>query len=79
MQGDVYRTIIPLTEAATATVGPTVPAQDTPQDTHKYLSQNKIERLAKLTEFCSEPWSTKEMMNYMGLTRTSPTAGIKSM
>ena len=79
VQGDVYRTIIPLTEAATATVGPTVPAQDTPQDTHKYLSQNKIERLAKMTEFCSEPWSKKEMMNYMGLTRTSPTAGNKSM
>lgn len=64
VEGNVFRTIIPLTEAATATVGPTVPAQDT----HKHLSQNKIERLAKLTEFCSEPWSKKEMMNYMGLT-----------
>jgi ATP-dependent DNA helicase RecG len=61
-EADVFTTVIPLSEAATATVGPTT--QGTPQVAPQDLDQ----RLVKLTEFCSTPRSKREMMDYLGLT-----------
>lgn len=61
-EADVFTTVIPLSEAATATVGPTV--QTTPQVAVQDLEQ----KLEKLIEFCSIPRSRREMMDHMGLT-----------
>ena len=60
-EADVFTTVIPLSEAATAIVGPTT--QVTPQDTPQDLDQ----RLEELTEFCSMPRSKREMMDHIGL------------
>ena len=57
-EADIFTTIIPLSEAATDTVGPF--NRDTPQD----LDQ----RLAELIEFCGVPRSKREMLDYLGLT-----------
>ena len=61
--------MIPLSEAATATVGPTT--QDThqvaPQDTHQVAPQDLEQRLVELIEFCSMLHSKREMMDYIGL------------
>ena len=65
-EADVFTTVIPLSEAATATVGPTT--QDTHQDTHQVAPQDVDQRLVELTEFCSMPRSKREMMNYLGFT-----------
>lgn len=61
-EADVFTTVIPLSEAATATVGPTT------QDTHQVAPQDVDQRLVELTEFCSLPRSKREMMNYLGFT-----------
>ena len=69
-EADVFTTVIPLSDAATATVGPTT--QDThqvaPKDTHQVAPQDVEQRLVELTEFCSMPRSKREMMDYLGLT-----------
>lgn len=69
-EADVFTTVIPLSEAATATVGPTTqdPHQVAPQDTHQVAPQDVDQRLVELTEFCSMPRSKREMMDYIGLT-----------
>lgn len=69
-EADVFTTVIPLSEAATATVGPTTqdPHQVAPQDTHQVAPQDVDQRLVELTEFCSMPRSKREMMDYLGLT-----------
>ena len=68
-EADVFTTVIPLSEAATATVGPTT--QDThqvaPQDTHQVAPQDLEQRLVELIELCSMPHSKREMMDYIGL------------
>lgn len=61
-EADVFTTVIPLSEAATATVGPTT------QDPHQVAPQDVDQRLVELTEFCSMPRSKREMMDYIGLT-----------
>ena len=61
-EADVFTTVIPLSEAATATVGSST--QDTPQVTPQDLDQ----RLAELIEFCGIPRSKREIMDYLGLT-----------
>lgn len=69
-EGDVFRTVIPLSEAATATVGPasgfTGLGGDgvTPQVTPQVMGN----RMTALMEFCVEPRSKKEMMDYLELT-----------
>lgn len=73
-EGDVFRTVIPLSEAATATVGPVsgstglggdgVTIQVTPQVTPQVMDN----RMTALMEFCIEPRSKKEMMDYLELT-----------
>ena len=55
---DIFMTIIPLSEVATATVGPST------QDIHQDLNQ----RLAGLIEFCGVPRSKRKMMDYLGFT-----------
>ncbi len=68
-EADVFTTVIPLSEAATAIVGPTT--QVTPQDTHQVTPQDTPQdldqRLEELTEFCSMPRSKREMMDHIGL------------
>lgn len=74
-EGDVFRITIPLSEVATATVGPTFPTQDatqvTTQVTTQDATQDIVEKLAALINFCSEPRSKKEMMTYLGLVNTN--------
>ena len=70
-EADVFTTMIPLSEAATATVGPTIqitPPQVAPQDTHQVAPQDLDQRRTKLIEFCDMPRSKREMMDYLGLT-----------
>lgn len=63
LEGDVFRTIIPLTDAATATVGPLSNLQDNAKD-------NAV-NLAGLIEFCSIPRTKAEMMVYAKLINSS--------
>ena len=55
VEGDIFSTVIPLSEAATATVGPVTII--TPQDTLQ----------VRLLEFCSEPKIRQEMLDHLGL------------
>lgn len=68
-EGDVFRTVIPLSEAATATVGPAFGYTGIGGDgvTPQVATQVIAERMAALMEFCAEPRSKKEMMDYLGL------------
>lgn len=52
IEGDVFRTIIPLTTVAVEKVGPLDPPQVTPQ--------------VKILEFCKMPHSKSEIMEYCG-------------
>ena len=69
IEGDVFHTIIPLKDAATATVGPAstrnteVTTQVSTQVNTEVTMQVKLsaDKLAALTEFCSVPRSRKEM------------------
>ena len=73
-EADIFTTIIPLSEAATDTVGPftqdtpQVTPQDTPQVTPQVTPQDLDQRLAELIEFCGVPRSKREMLDYLGLT-----------
>ena len=69
-EADIFTTVIPLSEAATATVGPTIQItpQVAPQDTHQVAPQDLDQRRTKLIEFCDMPRSKREMMDYLGLT-----------
>lgn len=59
VEGDVFRTVIPLCEA-NANV---LMNLDTTQDT----TQDKNDRLELIIEFCAVPRSKKEMMEYLAL------------
>lgn len=65
-ESDIFRTIIPLKEASTATVGPTG-QMHTEVTTQVKLSADK---LAALTEFCSVPRRRKEMQDFCGIKTT---------
>lgn len=69
-EADVFTTVIPLSEAATATVGSTTQGtpQVAPQDIHQVAPQDLEQRLVELTEFCGMPRSKREMMAHIGLT-----------
>jgi predicted HTH transcriptional regulator len=71
-EADVFTTVIPLSEAATATVGPTIQGtlQVAPQDSHQVAPQDLEQRLLGLIDFCSTPRSKREMMDSIGLTDT---------
>lgn len=75
-ESDIFTTVIPLSDAATATVGPTPQdpsstPQDTPQDSPQDPSQNtpgdRKDGLERLIDFCTIPRSRREMMDYLGL------------
>lgn len=59
----IFRITIPLSEIATATVGPV--EINTDATTHAVEK-----RLLALVDFCAAPRSKKEMMHYLGLTNT---------
>ena len=66
-EADIFTTIIPLSEAATDTVGPFT--RDTPpMSPPKIPPQDLDQRLAELIEFCGVPRSKREMLDYLGLT-----------
>ena len=59
-EADVFTTIIPLSEAATAMVGPSIELASREQDKEQVTIQDLI-------QFCSIPRSRKEMQEFMGL------------
>ena len=63
-EGDVFQIVVPLNEAATATVGPSVP-QVTPQVTPQATPQVDAEKLDSLVHFCTEPRSMIEVMSFI--------------
>ena len=64
-EADVFTTVIPLSEAATATVGPTEELDPREQDREQVKEQVTIQALL---QFCIVPRSRKEMQEFMGLT-----------
>jgi len=72
-EGDVFTIRIPLSEAATATVGPSgqvggqVTTQDTTQVTTQVTVQDSEEKRDALVDFCVEARSKQEMMKFLGL------------
>lgn len=64
-EADVFTTVIPLSEAATATVGPTEELDPREQDREQVKEQVMIQALL---QFCIVPRSRKEMQKFMGLT-----------
>ena len=64
-EADVFTTIIPLPEAATATVGTTEKLDQRQQAKEQDKEQVTIQ---DLIQFCSVPRSRKEMQEFMGLT-----------
>jgi len=70
VEGDVFRTSIPLCNAnSTVTVGPTT--QVTTTVTTQVTTQDKDKRLEALIEFGNIPRSKKEMMEHVALTNTN--------
>ena len=75
VEGDVFRITIPLTDVATATVGPTsttVGTQVTTQVSPQVTTQVKLEseKLSALLEYCSTARSRKEMQDFCGIKTT---------
>ena len=67
-EADVFTTVIPLSEAATATVGPTTELDSREQDKEQVKEQDKEQAtIQDLIQFCSIPRSRKEMQEFMGL------------
>lgn len=80
-EADVFTIVIPLSEAATATVGPTIQdtTQVTVQDTTQVTTQDTTQvdtqdarqdgedKYKALVEYCIEPKSKREMMRFLGL------------
>ena len=61
--------MIPLSEVATATVGPTEELDPREQDKDQVKEQDKEQAtIQDLIQFCSVPRSRKEMQEFMGLT-----------
>lgn len=66
IEGDVFRTIIPLDEVSVGVVGPKQDTnQDTIQDTNQDTIQDKMVSL--ILEFCTIPRSRKEIQEFVGL------------
>lgn len=72
LEGDVFKTIIPLSSAATSMVGPDG-NQDTPQDNLQDTPQDNLQEKVnqvvyeKIIEFCIEPKSKREIVEHFGL------------
>lgn len=66
IEGDVFRTIVPLNDVSVGIVGPKQGTnQDTVQDTNQDTVQEKI--TASILEFCVVPRSRKEIQEFVGL------------
>ena len=59
MEGDIFRTVIPLNDAATLKSGPKVSDQVSDQD-------NSIALEREILKFCRKPKSKKEILDYLG-------------
>ena len=67
-EADVFTTVNPLSEAATATVGPTEELDPREQDKEQVKEQDKEQAtIQDLIQFCSVPRSRKEIQEFMGL------------
>ena len=67
-EADVFTTIIPLSEAATAMVGPSIDLASREQDKEQVKEQDKEQVMIQdLIQFCSVPRSRKEMQEFVGL------------
>ena len=67
-EADVFTTIIPLSEAATAMVGPSIELASREQVKEQVKEQDKEQvTIQDLIQFCSIPRSRKEMQEFMGL------------
>ena len=67
-EADVFTTVIPLSEAATATVGPTEELDPREQDKEQVKEQDKEQVMIQdLIQFCSVPRRRKEMQEFVGL------------
>ena len=67
-EADVFTTIIPLSEAATAMVGPSIELASRGQVKEQVKEQDKEQAtIQDLIQFCSVPRSRKEMQEFMGL------------
>ena len=67
-EADVFTTIIPLSEAATAMVGSSIELASREQDKEQVKEQDKEQvTIQDLIQFCSIPRSRKEMQEFMGL------------
>ena len=65
---DVFTTVIPLSEAASSTVGPTEDLDSREQDKEQVKEQDKEQvTIQDLIQFCSVPRSRKEMQEFVGL------------
>ena len=63
IEGDLFRTIIPLKPIATAKVGP-ASTQDTMQDTVQDTTQDRGQMLL---DYCAVPRSREEIQRYIGI------------
>ena len=59
VEGDIFRTVIPLNDAATLKSGPKVSDQDSDQD-------NSIALEREILKFCRKPKSKKEILDHVG-------------
>ena len=67
IEGDLFRTIIPLKPVATAKVGP-ASTQDTTQDTVQDTTQDTTQdREQMLLDYCAVPRSREEIQRYIGI------------
>ena len=67
-EADVFTTIIPLSEAATAMVGPSIELASREQGKEQVKEQDKEQvTIQDLIQFCSVPRSRKEMQEFVGL------------
>ena len=67
-EADVFSTIIPLSEAATAMVGPSIELALREQVKEQVKEQDKEQvTIQDLIQFCTIPRSRKEMQEFMGL------------
>ncbi len=60
IEGEVFKTIIPLSSAATSMIGPET--QDRTQD----RADDQTDIFEQILEFCVEPKSKKEIMDFIG-------------
>ena len=63
VEGDIFRTVIPLNDAATLKSGPKVSDQDSNQDSDQ---DNSIALEREILKFCRKPKSKKEILDHVG-------------